>query len=277
MRAHFNGRVFVAFSSLVFAGSLLLAAGCRSGGGNAASSSFVLDSVGSASRRAPVRSVRLAAGGAPAATRGAIRFVPNYSRDLNNARRWDRERLTVHVAAPAADSSAPYRDYEALVRKGAHLWAPFHQRFLSVDFVSDPRDADIRVSFVPAGSLPDGAVGRTEVTYRDRDNVLVAATVRIDWTLTDETVSQVSAHEMGHAFGLEGHSGSKDDLMYARVHLPAVVTDRDANTLGWNYALDARRATAAPSAQPHVASAASPSGLSTYAAACHIGEDSHDH
>jgi hypothetical protein len=209
----------------------------------------------------------------------AARFAPNYKDDLKNARRWDKETVSIYVTLPAADSGAPVRDYLSLVKRGVALWEPYDRDLIDVVFVDDPRQADIRVSFVPAGSLPEGAVGRTEVTYRDRDNVLVAATVRIDWTMTDETLSQVSAHEMGHAFGLEGHSNSRDDLMYARVHLPAVITSRDANTLAWNYAFGARRASAAPAAQPPLVAAnfmqpdGRPApGFSTFAAACHLDE-----
>lgn len=243
----------------------LTAAGCS---GQAASSAL---------RLAPGAPAAIVAKADPSvvAHAAALRYLPNYKDDLKNARRWDKETLAVHIALPPAGSGAPVRDYVALVKKGIALWRPFADEFVGVTLVDDPRDADIRVSFVPAGSLPDGAVGRTEVTYRDRDNVLVSATVRIDWTMTDETVSQVAAHEMGHAYGLEGHSASRDDLMYARVHLPAVITSRDANTLAWNYAFDARRASAAPSAQPRVASSAAASGYSTFAACCHLGEEEH--
>ncbi len=175
-------------------------------------------------------------------------FAPNYATDLLNLRRWQKDGLVIHVVAPDAKHNSRGSEYAEAMRQGVALWNPHVNGILNVRFTDNSDEADIRVSFVPKGSLPDGAIGRTEVTYRNRDNVIVSATVRIDRTLKSSLLAQVAAHEFGHAFGMEGHSVVKTDLMYSRAHLPAAITQRDANTLHLNYSLEAARVDATPNA-----------------------------
>ncbi len=49
--------------------------------------------------------------------------------------------------------------------------------------------------------------------------------------LTTEKLVQAVAHEFGHALGIAGQSDDRLDLMYPFAHYPAVVTNRDVNTL----------------------------------------------
>ena len=202
------------------------------------------------------------------------RFAPNYATDLLNLRRWKKDKIAIYVDQPAAAQNPIRRNYSLSVHTGAELWSPYLGDTVGVVFTENPANADVRVSFVNKGSLPDGAIGRTEVTYRNRDNVIVAATVRLDRTLQPELLAQVAAHELGHAFGLEGHSVNKTDLMYARAHLPGIITTRDSNTLHLNYSLDATRANARPAAQvaPQSVASWSKSGTTT-TAACSLPEE----
>jgi hypothetical protein len=211
-------------------------------------------------------------GSAPAIS-PVTRFSPNYASDLLNLRRWQKTDLAVSVLAPDSGGTTTASDYATAVRDGAALWGPHLAGVLSVRFSDDPAQADIRIVFVDHGTLPDGAIGRTEVTYRNRDNVIVGALMRIDRTLKPELLSQVCAHEFGHAFGMEGHSVEKTDLMYARAHLPAAITPRDENTLHLNYSLQAVRADSKPAAQIGAGTVASTNNGTRTETACCLPED----
>ncbi|MBC7808951.1 MAG: hypothetical protein H7145_22690 [Akkermansiaceae bacterium] len=200
----------------------------------------------------------------------STQFAPNYATDLLSLRRWQKDELVIYVAAPDAKHNPCGRDYAAAMKEGVALWNPHVDGILNVRFTENTDEADIRVSFVQKGNLPDGAIGRTEVTYRNRDNVIVSATVRIDRTLKSSLLAQVAAHEFGHAFGMEGHSVVKTDIMYARAHLPAAITERDANTLHLNYSLGAARTDATPTVRASVPGVARTQSSHTTAAACSL-------
>ena len=202
----------------------------------------------------------------------STRFAPNYATELLNLRRWQKDSLTIFVEQPAPAQDSTHRDYAADVRSGAALWSPYFGESVALRFTENAAEADVRVSFVNHGSLPDGAIGRTEVTYRNRDNVIVAATVRLDRSLKADMLAQVAAHEMGHAMGMEGHSVDKTDLMYARAHLPGAITTRDANTLHLNYSRVATRANARAAAQADTPDVASTGNGTTTTAACSLPE-----
>lgn len=186
----------------------------------------------------------------------------NYAAELLHLRSWEKRNLIVFVAAPDAARNAS-------VAQGLALWNPHLGDRLSLQFTQNPAEADIRVSFADHGSLPGGAIGRTEVMFRNTDNVIVGAAVRLDRTLPAELLTQVAAHEFGHALGMDGHSADKSDLMYTHAHLPAQVTERDQNTLRIKYA------PFAPASAPRVAAKGSviKGSVITAAACCLSAED----
>lgn len=160
-------------------------------------------------------------------------FQPNFHAELQVARRWEKRNVLVHIDAASA-SAASYDRAEA-VKMGMNLWGPATNNLFNVAYTDDASVADIKVSFVPAGSLTQGQVGKATVTFRNEDQVIVRSTIRIDEALNAETTAQVAAHELGHALGMSGHSTDGADLMFTHTHLPVVVTRRDANTLLYAY------------------------------------------
>lgn len=212
----------------------LSAAGC--GGGGASGGSSRSAETESAPPVAPVASVpEVPAPPAPASEApGASRYVPNYVEQVGTLRRWPKTRLTVRVVEPEAD----LRDLKSKVRKAVALWVEALDNDLTVEFTDDPA-ADITMKFVLPAELGGQRVGRTNIVYQISNNAIISAEVLLDQTLTDDYMVQVTAHEFGHALGIDGHSQHDSDLMFNMAHLPATITDRDKNTLLWNYGPEA--------------------------------------
>ena len=51
-----------------------------------------------------------------------------------------------------------------------------------------------------------------------------------------DVVEAIAAHEMGHALGIYGHSGSNSDLMYPVLNGRSTPSESDVNTLKTDYA-----------------------------------------
>jgi hypothetical protein len=164
---------------------------------------------------------------------GAALLRPNYVHYADNLRHWDKPTVTVYVNPSLNDNKSREQTVE-LVSRGIDLWNQKLSSAIRLKAVSTP-GADVTVSVVTPGTLAGGAIGRTDVTFRMEDQVLTHALVRINERLPQAEMVQVTAHELGHALGIQGHSPDKHDLMYPYAHLPAEITDRDFNTMAVSY------------------------------------------
>lgn len=161
----------------------------------------------------------------PAATG---RFEPNYKSSLGAGRQWSVLNLEYYVKPVAG------RDLSALFQVALAAWEPSTQPLFTFTPSTDP-SAILSVEVVPTGSLGADTVGTTTVTYRKSDAKIVRAVILVDAGLGNDLMPQVLTHELGHALGLDGHSPELADVMYARAHLPLVVTERDRNTFALVY------------------------------------------
>ncbi len=190
---------------------------------------------------------------------GGGRFEPNYAAALTSVRRWEQTSLRVYVE-PVAPGNAGNGDVVPALKQGLELWKNV-PGVPATEYVDDPAEADIVVVVRPTAQLPAGRVGNTTVEFRLPENIITSATLTISEELHGATATQVAAHEMGHALGLDGHSPNNADVMFATTHLPAVVTSSDRNTMAWNYAVTPSRTNPSPAVLLEANPTRSASGL----------------
>lgn len=183
----------------------------------------------------------------PAATIGTPSgpYTPNYRSDINALRHWGVPVVTVSFLPPPPDVNGNVRNMQPFIQQAINNWNAKVSGSVMLQLVSGPATTGITISFVSSGSLPDGAIGRTEVTFTNLNQILQLATVKIDQNLSDDFETQVITHELGHALGIDGHSTDPNDLMFARAHLPTAITARDMDTILLAYNGGADRAAAA--------------------------------
>lgn len=160
----------------------------------------------------------------------AAGFQPNYRGQLETLRRWPKTSVKVFVRA-VNDG----RDRTVPVRNAIALWQEATQNFLTFDLVGLESQADIVVNFVPGSTLSERSVGYTTVTFQTPSNTLTRADVYIAKESADDVLTQITAHEFGHALGVDGHSQSDLDLMFPRLNLPTRVSESDVNTVFSGY------------------------------------------
>ena len=167
-------------------------------------------------------------------------YEPNYRDALGEGRQWTKFALRYRVNLVAG------QDSDARFQTALASWQPYFSEFFTFTPATGS-DFDIEVESVPADSLGGDTIGSTTVTFQRSNRKIVKAKILVDGGLSDELLSQVLAHELGHAFGLDGHSPEVSDVMFARAHLPLAITERDRNTL---FAVYADKLTASGRAEP---------------------------
>ena len=153
----------------------------------------------------------------------------NYATPQMQLRHWSKTTVTLTVKG-ASENPALLEN----VSQAITLWnAQVGQTVLVT--TTDKVYADIALSFTPACHLPPRTLGQTSIVYGVTSGTMRHADIVMQDSLKGETCLQAIAHELGHALGIQGHSPSRDDMMFEKAHLPASVTYRDANTLRIGY------------------------------------------
>lgn len=184
---------------------------------------------------------------AAAAQEGSVpTAAPNYLSDLPTKHKW--RKLPVHVFFQTGGSYSPAR--EQAVRAGFDEWSRATNGVIGYTLVSTQKQADVIVRFVPSGFVPPDpkAVGVT--AYSTHGSYLYKAlmTLATGGQSRPAEITEVAAHEWGHALGIHGHSQTESDLMYGVTTRylslnpdfvpppPRTVGTRDLNTLKAIYA-----------------------------------------
>lgn len=215
-----NGRSFApAVGALVLSLALPLSAGRGS------------IQASSTSRATQFGSVRATAG-APAVRRTvASGDAANYADHLSgHLHRWTHFPLTVAFVRDANFSAS----LEQSAIAGLNDWVSATESRVTYRLVNDPASADITVQFTPERDY-----GVTDTAFHN--DILSHASVSVGIAPTDgirpsaDDVKALSAHEFGHALGIDGHSTDPGDLMYPSVDGSTKVSPRDENTLAVDY------------------------------------------
>lgn len=162
--------------------------------------------------------------------------------------------ISIHVDNSTAPPLAGV-DLPATVNQAIALWEEtIYYREFDARIVNDPADADVVVQLstappiviIPTGCVRGGGAapgvtticttGRTVVALPfasvdpPASKVKMAVSVRRDAVGSDAAFLSLVAHELGHVFGIGGHSSDTDDLMHAAPTAPRP-SEGDARTL----------------------------------------------
>lgn len=212
------------------------------------------------------RMAYLGAGGFASSRYASAPQTGDYLRDIGaeGYHRWPANKFPLRVYIDNGSGVPGYRsNFAGMVAESFNEWSRTSGGAVSWRQVSDPRQADVVSLWTADATARGGAVEAgntvtlTKVDPRTGNGVIQAAKITILTQLngrafSDTDMKKTALHEVGHSLGLEGHSRTQSDIMYAAVN-PAQVPylkQRDANTLALLYgnnANDSRYIAAAPS------------------------------
>lgn len=164
--------------------------------------------------------------------------------------RWSAARMPLKVYIQDGFGVPGYRpSFKGFMVKAFDEWARISNGRLSWRQVSSPAQADIVCSFSDtARTAGHGGfeAGVTQTIIQENrftgESSIQAAKMSIltQWRgrqFTDMDVYKTCLHEVGHAYGLQGHSNNPSDIMYFAVNprQSATLGQRDANTIARLY------------------------------------------
>jgi predicted Zn-dependent protease len=159
--------------------------------------------------------------------------------------RWPSSKFPLKVYIADGTGVPGYRpQFKSIMTAAFQEWQTSTGGLVSWRQVSNPQQADI-VSLWTAdvnarrGGIEAGnTVTLTAVDPRTRNGVIQAAKITLltglnGRSFNDTELRKTALHEVGHALGLEGHSSTPTDIMYASVNgaQTPYLKDRDVNTL----------------------------------------------
>lgn len=165
-----------------------------------------------------------------------------------NKFRWAKSRMPIKVFMKSGEGVENFKpEYETFLKDAFNQWVAASNGQLSVEFVKKAKDADITTEWTTdtTGVLNLSELGDTR--YKCDGQGMASAMIRMllvdpkPAKLTPVMVQWGALHEVGHAFGLLGHSRNPGDVMFsvypANAENPKL-TARDVATIQKFYAED---------------------------------------
>lgn len=142
---------------------------------------------------------------------------------------WPKDKLPVKVYFKPGDGVPGFKSYYPdILREAFNEWSQASNGRVAWKEVTDPNQANIRVAWsdqvVEEAAGTEAGKTRTYARYNPRTNwgVIDKADMRLltrlpEREFTDAEVTKAYLHEVGHAFGIAGHSNDRHDIMYHAV------------------------------------------------------------
>lgn len=163
---------------------------------------------------------------------GPTSYVPNYATASGlTLRRWSSLPVSVFFKTTTPKGTTTV---EELCRQGFNQWEAALGRDLWQEVgLESVADLVVTISTVS----PQSTLGITTVFFNSGSNIITSSDMTIyNWSsLSAASLPGTAAHELGHAFGIGGHSGSNLDLMYFTGNATDLLTTRDLNTVRTAY------------------------------------------
>lgn len=130
--------------------------------------------------------------------------------------------------------------YKFMTQKAFHTWQRASDDLVSFEFVTDEKDADLKINFKTTPAT-DNAYGYSTFRVNSKTKFIIDSTIEIylfdptsNTYLPDKMVYSVLIHEIGHSLGIAEHSNNQNDVMKEsspNLNRELVVTNRDINSL----------------------------------------------
>ena len=170
-------------------------------------------------------------GGSNSATGGvcsATAYTPNYvTASGMTLRKWNHLPIKVFFQTSTAIGSTTIEQH---LRDGFNQWGTALSHNLWTEVISSA-GADLVVQV--QASAPQSTLATTTVFFNSGSVIINSATMTVfTWpSIPEANYQPTGCHEMGHALGIGGHSGSNLDIMYFTGNLSGLLTTPDLNTL----------------------------------------------
>ena len=132
---------------------------------------------------------------------------------MNGLYHW--RHFPVRVYFDAGGAYTPERQQAALT--GFDEWTEATNGAISYRLTDSARDADLTVSFLNSRNVGDRrrTIGQTMTLMRRGTSYLFRAKMELATQgMASDFLTEIAAHEFGHALGINGHSDDEGDLMY---------------------------------------------------------------